>query len=258
MKNGKHYFDDVTLLVTHYNRSESLERLLRSFREQNCVFGEIVVSDDASKPEHLNKLKSLQEEIPFTLVSAPKNGGLGNNINKGQDAVKKPYTLYVQEDFIPTANFAPHFKDALQIMYQEDQWDIIRFYAYNYYPYLKPYKNGFSEMLFKPWYLKAAKLHYYSDHPHLRKSDFFKKFGRYQEGKKPDRTEYLMCVNFLQKKGKGLFFHDFNSLFIQKNSSEEPSTWQQNTWKQSNNPAISLIRKVYRQIKYNYDINFTG
>ncbi|MDX5420684.1 MAG: glycosyltransferase [Hymenobacteraceae bacterium] len=258
MENKAHYFKDVTLLVTHYNRSASLERILKAFKELNCSFEEIIVSDDASKPEHLNQLKALQEEVPFRLVSAPTNGGLGHNINKGQSAVRTPYTLYVQEDFVPTEEFAAHFEDGYQIMQTESEWDIIRFYAYNYYPYLKPYKKGFSEMLFKPWYTKAAKLHYYSDHPHLRRSNFLEKFGKYVEGKKPDRTEYLMCVRFLQKKGKGLFYHDFNKLFVQKNSSSEPSTWQQKSWKQSKNPFVAFIRTLYRQIKYNFDINFSG
>jgi glycosyltransferase involved in cell wall biosynthesis len=100
-----HIFQDTTLLITHYNRSESLERLLTSFEDLNCRFGDIVVSDDGSKPEHLTKVKSLANRFNFTLVTTPVNKGLGNNINKGQDAVKTPYTLYVQEDFQPPIFF---------------------------------------------------------------------------------------------------------------------------------------------------------
>ena len=37
------------------------------------------------------------------------DSGLGNNINKGQDAVKTPLTLYVQEDFTPAAIFPESF-----------------------------------------------------------------------------------------------------------------------------------------------------
>jgi hypothetical protein len=36
-------FNDVTLLVTHYNRSSSLARLLRTFKEMDMMFAEIVV-----------------------------------------------------------------------------------------------------------------------------------------------------------------------------------------------------------------------
>src|SRR5690554_1095320 len=94
-----HRFEDVTLLITHYNRSRSLERLLRAFQDLGFQFGGIVVSDDGSRPEHLERLHLLKEAFNFNLVTTPKNRGLGNNINKGQDAVTTPYTLYVQEDF---------------------------------------------------------------------------------------------------------------------------------------------------------------
>ena len=92
------------------------------------------------------------------------------------------YTLYVQEDFEPAADFALRFTDAVNIMQEKPGLDMIRFYAYFKYPYLKPYRNGFSEMQFKWWLPGYKKFYYYSDHPHLRKSNFFEKFGRYPEG----------------------------------------------------------------------------
>ncbi|ULT39540.1 glycosyltransferase [Niabella defluvii] len=85
-----HHFPDITLLVTHYNRSASLQNMLQSFRVRQLSFGGIVVSDDGSQPLHFDKLQELQKEFGFTLVPAVKNGGLGKNLNKGQDAVKLP------------------------------------------------------------------------------------------------------------------------------------------------------------------------
>ncbi|HVZ24538.1 MAG TPA: glycosyltransferase, partial [Sediminibacterium sp.] len=104
------FFQQVTLLVTHYNRSSSLERLLHAFTAIGCRFGDIVVSDDGSRDEHLQKIKQLQQHLGFRLITTAVNKGLGNNINKGQDAVSTPYTLYVQEDFEPAADFAAHFR----------------------------------------------------------------------------------------------------------------------------------------------------
>jgi glycosyltransferase involved in cell wall biosynthesis len=255
----KNTFPDVTLLVTHYNRSGSLERLLQSFQDLDCAFGDIVVSDDGSKPQHLEAIQQLQNKYPFRLVTTPQNKGLGNNINKGQDAVKTPYTLYVQEDFVPKPAFVPHFTDALEMMEQEKDLDIMRFYAYFPYPYLEPYKKGFSRMVYKPWVWHSdhLKFYYYSDHPHLRRSSFFQKFGRYAEGIKPDRTEYLMCVSFIQKKGKGLFLDDFNAMFDQKNSSDEPSTIGRSDWRESKNPLFLALRWVYlkgRLVKNTLDV----
>lgn len=250
-KNGMEHFSEVSLLITHYNRSASLERLLKTFEELGCSFGETVVSDDGSKPEHIEKLKELQDRFKFRLITSPVNKGLGNNINKGQDAVTLPYTLYVQEDFVPQPAFAVHFKDALQFMHEQADLDIIRFYAYFQYPYTTPAGKGFSKMNFSnwPWYANHLKYYVYSDHPHLRRSSFLKKFGRYAEGIKGDETEYRMALSFIRNKGKGLFFTNFNDVFDQKNTEAEPSTMNRSNWRSSKNIFILLVREVYLQFK---------
>jgi len=255
------YFKEITLLVTHYNRSSSLERLLQTFVDQKIKFGDIVVSDDGSKPEHIEKLETLRDQFNFRLITTPVNKGLGNNINKGQDAVKTPYTLYVQEDFEPKEAFLEHFRDAVDFMEKDAQLDIVRFYAYFMYPYLKPVGKGYSEMMFKPGFLanNHLKFYVYSDHPHLRRSSFLQKFGRYPEGIKGDITEYRMALSFVQKNGKGLFYENFNDLFYQKNSADEPSTMGRSSWRESKNPAALAVRAFYLQfklLKWTYDYYF--
>ncbi len=255
----KHNFTDTTLLITHYNRSGSLERLLATFEDLNCQFHEIVVSDDGSRPEHLNYVISLKEKFTFNLVTTPVNRGLGDNINKGQEAVKSPYTLYVQEDFQPSAIFPAHFEDALEFMRADSSLDIVRFYAYFVYPNLKPFKKGFSEMVFSFWDMNHIKFYAYSDHPHLRRSSFLQKFGKYPVGINVDLTEYAMAISFLQKKGKGLFFNEFTKLFYQINSSAEPSTMERPNWRLSKNPFIQLARwgyLRYRWVKNSLDLVF--
>lgn len=246
----KHIFSDTTLLITHYNRSESLERLLTSFKDLDCQFDSIVVSDDGSRPEHLDKVIALQNSFSFQLITTPVNRGLGNNINKGQDAVKSLYTLYVQEDFQPSDIFPTHFEDVLGFMRTDSSLDIVRFYAYFVYPNLKPYAKGFSEMVFSYLDLNHLKFYAYSDHPHLRRSNFLEKFGRYPEGIKGDLTEYKMALSFLQKKGRGLFYNDFTKLFYQKNSADEPSTMARENWRLSKNPAVVIARLVYLRYRW--------
>jgi glycosyltransferase involved in cell wall biosynthesis len=246
-------FPTISLLVTHYNRSQSLQRLLQAFVNQQIVFGDIVISDDGSKPEHLDKLKELQSAYNFRLITTPKNAGLGNNINKGQDAVKTPYTLYVQEDFDPFPGYAEHLQDALDILDERPDLDMARFYAYFKYPYLEPYKKGFSEMIFKIWYAGYRKFHFYSDHPHLRRSNFFEKFGRYKEGLNIERAEFLMTISVIKNNGKGLFYDDFKGLFDQINTSAEPSTMKRGNIRRSDNFAIAFVRDIYRHLMHNYE-----
>lgn len=247
-----YYFHGVTLLITHYNRSSSLERLLATFQSLSCRFEDIIVSDDGSKPEHIERIKALHGSYSFRLITTPKNKGLGNNINKGQDAVNTPYTLYVQEDFVPLATFPPKLQDAIQFMNERKDLDMVRFYAYFKYPYLTPVGKGFSEMRFRIWYPGYKKFYMYSDHPHLRRSNFLEKFGRHQEGVNVEISEYGMMMAFLKKKGKALFYDDYKGLLDQVNSSTEPSTFKRNFWRESNNPFITLARHLFRHLKFNY------
>ncbi len=258
---GKHHFEGVSLLITHYNRSSSLARLLNAFVQLNCSFSAIIVSDDGSLPEHQNALQKLKDQYNFQLVTTPVNKGLGNNINKGQDAVKTAYTLYVQEDFVPKADFTVHFTNALSLMNKHEEFDIVRFYAYFKYPYLKPFSAGFSEMIFKPmvWYSNHLKFYFYSDHPHLRRSTFFTKFGRYIEGKNGDITEFTMCLSFIKNGGKGLFFDRFTSVFDQVNTSSEPSTALfRKEWEFSEKTYFTLRKfyLLYRLMKNTFELAF--
>ncbi|HEY1062036.1 MAG TPA: glycosyltransferase [Daejeonella sp.] len=249
--NTKNYFDDVSLLITHYNRSISLERLLKKFNDLNIIFQQIVVSDDGSSQDHLNRVKGLQSKYQFQLITSPSNKGLGHNINKGQSVIYTPYTLYIQEDFIPQERFKSVLSDGLELMKERNDIDIIRFWSYFTYPYLKPYKNGFSEMLWKPWpwYTDHLKFYYYSDHPHMRRNTFTEKFGKFHEGMKGDTTEFSMCLSFLQNKGKGLFYDNFPLLFKHDNT-QEPSTMKRENWKQKNDPFTTFLRWVYLKFKF--------
>lgn len=249
---GQYHFPGVTLLITHFNRSGSLERLLASFRELNCHFDEIVVSDDASRPEHQAKLKALQPVYNFRLITSPTPGnkGFANNINKGQDAVTTPYTLYIQEDFVPLAGCQPHLAEALQIMKEHPELDYIRFWSFYRYPTLKPFGKGFSETIYSPWNLSHLKFFMYSDNPHLRRSNFLQKFGRYQEDIDGNISEYRMSISYMQKKGKGLFFEDYESLFDHRNSPDEPSSFARPTWKQSQSLPVRILRWFYQRYKW--------
>ena len=252
-------FFNISLLITHYNRSSSLERLLHVLKFQDVTFAKIIVSDDGSEAEHLKRLQELNNEFSFQLITTKKNMGLGNNINKGQKAIKSTYTLYVQEDFVPLPCFKDALKNAESLLDSRPDLDIARFYAYFKYPYLKPFKNGFSEMTFTPniIYFNYRKFYMYSDHPHLRRSNFLEKFGNYPEGIKGDATEYRMMMNFLQQKGKGIFYEDFKGLFDQVNSETEPSTMKRNSLRNSDNFLIEAIRNLYRHMKFNFDYHFS-
>lgn len=251
------HYPEITLLVTHYNRSQSLSRLLSELQKQSISFGEIVVSDDCSRPDQIEQLLLMQKALGFRLLTSSVNKGLGNNINKGQDAVQTPLTLYIQEDFVPENGFAPRLSDAYGFMLQDPTIDFVRFYAYFNYPLLRPFQKGFSKMAFSlnPFKGGYRKFYLYSDHPHLRRSNFLETYGRYREGIKGDATEYQMMMSVLKKKPLALFYEDFQGLLSQANSAAEPSTMThtRNYYRESQHPVIVLIRHIYRYLKFHFD-----
>jgi len=253
MTQEKHEFRDIALLITHYNRSKSLEKLLAAFEALDCTFAEIIVSDDGSQKEQLVALQDLKTKYNFKLITTPKNKGLGNNINKGQDNVTAPYTLYIQEDFVPKPIFPKHLKDAYNIINDDKKWDLISMYAYERYPYTKEYKSGFSERIFKPlpWFTNNLKFYLYSDHPHLRRSTFFNKFGRYREGINGDKTEMDMSMSFIKNNGQSLVYDDHYGLLTQENSQDEPSTANFRTTIENNGSlGIRIAKWGYAKIKF--------
>nr|WP_294894118.1 glycosyltransferase family 2 protein [uncultured Pedobacter sp.] len=249
-------FEDISVLITHYNRSKSLERLLKGLQQHHLHFYQIVVSDDGSKPEHLEFVETLQKSYPFKLVKAPTNKGLGNNINKGQKVIETPYTLYIQEDFVPQAGFLPKLEKAHQFLQHDSTLDFVRFYAYFKFPNLTPVSDGFSEMHFShaKFWEGYRKFYVYSDHPHLRRQNFFDRFGEYPEGIKPDRTEYNMMMQVLAGKPKAYFYDDINVLLSQENMAEEPSTVKRNFLRNSNRYFTVFARMVYRYVRFNLEL----
>ena len=248
------FYQDVTLLITHFNRPSSLERLLEGFLKLEMNFAEIIVSDDGSKQVNFSKLITLQKKYNFNLVASEKNRGLGNNINKGQDKVKTNYTLYIQEDFVATEKFIQVLYDSVQLFEDDKKLDLIRYFSILTYPYLKNLKEDFLEMFIPAIALRYLKIYMYSDTPQLRRTTFLKKFGRYFENIGGDRMEYWMCVSFIQNKGKCLIHKDYKTLFEHENLNTEPSTIPRAKWKQKNTLMLNLTKSIYRQLKYNYDL----
>ena len=249
-----HIYKDVTLLITHYNRPHSLERLLRSLQQAGIDFEETIVSDDASDKQHYTLLLELQSRYKFTIIPGQVNKGLGHNLNKGQAAVHTSLVLYIQEDFEFTSPFIHELPDAIGMMNRDEKLDLIRFFAHSRYPYLKPYSTEYEEMHMPFLATDYHKIYAYSDTPHLRRANFSIKFGPYREGINADRTEYAMCVSFIRNKGRCIISKHYAGLFLHHNTPDEPSTIRRPGRQFSNNFFIRTARYWYRQLRYNFDL----
>lgn len=232
------YFPGVTLLITHHNKSASLERLLSAFKKLQCRFDNIVVSDDASENEHLARVKDLQLHHNFRLVTAHKSNGLGACINMGQTAVDTSFTFYLQEDFVPTPKCPQNLQHALNMLITYPYFDYIRLWSKFRYPVLLPFYMGFSETVYNKWSMNPLKYLLYTNEPQLRRSNFFDRFGKYQEGIVSDESEYRMSISFIQKKGKGLFYEDYLTLFTCENEGKQD-------WKNLQPEGNLFVRLIY-------------
>lgn len=217
----------TSLLITHYNRSSSLKLLLSKMDLLNISFSKIIVSDDHSDMQHLSALEEMSIQFGFELLTTPVNKGLGASLNALQQAASSELLFYVQEDFVPEPSLRNALAKGVEIMMQTKNWDLIRFYAFPWapYPYRRSFGNGFSELKFSlsPTYNSHLKFFMYSDHPHLKRREFARKFGAYREGVSGDQTEQGMCRAFLKNNGKALYYEDHQHLFAHENSADEPA-----------------------------------
>ena len=248
------WYKDVTLLITHYNRTVSLERLLRSFQKLEISFAATVVADDGSNASQLQQLTALQQKYGFQLVTAEKNSGLAANINRGQKAAATRYILYVQEDFEANALFKKTLPEAMMAMERDKGLDLVRFFAHFRYPYLIPYTDEFEEVAIPSFATDYNKIYAYSDTPHLKRASFTDRFGLYREDLAADRMEYRMCVSFIVNKGRCLLSTDYAKLFTHTNISGEPSTTRRPPRQTSKALHIRIARFCYRQLRYNLDL----
>ncbi|MES2457714.1 MAG: glycosyltransferase [Bacteroidota bacterium] len=244
---------DITLLVTHFNRSESLSRLLQTLSNIGLSFTEIIISDGGSNDKHLNEVIRLRDVYNYTLLTTEENKGLGNSINVGQDAAKTNFIVYIQEDFVPKPAFKAALIDGLEIIKSEPKWDLVRFYAFPWapFPYRKPYKKGFSELIFSlsPFYTNHNKFYVYADHPHIKRKTFPEKFGRYVETLSGDVTEMAMCRSFLKNQGEALYFDRFEDLFEHDNPEDEPGQFRPDYEKRKKFSDIKPLYKLYLKFK---------
>lgn len=248
------HYKNVTLLITHYNRPHSLERLLQSLQQAGIGFGAIIVSDDASESAHFKELQVLQAIYHFIIVPGIVNQGLGYNLNKGQRQVTTPYVLYIQEDFEFTPLFITELPEALALLQKDTGLDMVRFFAHFRYPYLVPYSTDFEEVAIPLLATNYNKIYAYSDTPHLRRAGFEQKFGSYREGINADRTEYHMCLSFIKNKGRCVISKHYAGLFRHQNLAEEPSTIHRPGRQFDNSFPLRTIRYFYRQLRYNFDL----
>lgn len=188
----------ISILITHYNRFESLEKCLHAIRSFGFFDYEVVVSDDYSSIDVQKKLKTLDVD---QLILTDKNRGLASNINRGIKVCKGEFILYCQEDFMPTEDFKIYLSEAIDLL-ERDLADMCRLRSNYKFPYLMNLSEHFKTIPKFSWKNFYYNHFQYSDNPYLTKRSFFDKFGFYLENVSGDYGENEYAIRMMKSKAK--------------------------------------------------------
>lgn len=189
----------LSILITHYNRPESLVVCLKTIRDlQLDIPYEIVVSDDGSTLENLQKVRALKID---QLITVFINEGLTANLNKGIKACKGDYIFYCQEDFTILPELSQQLQEVFKVL-DNGKLDMVRLRANYVFKHLIRITDEIYRIprfSFKNFNINTFQ---YSDHPFITKVNFYKKYGYYLEGTSGPYGETEYAIRILNTNAK--------------------------------------------------------
>lgn len=188
----------ISILITHFNRFESLLICLHSFKSLSLRNVEFVVSDDGSEPSVQNKLKNNKVD---TLILNDINTGLSSNLNRGIRACKGSYILYCQEDYIPKAELSFYILQAINII-KSGKADMCRLKANYNFPHLIPLNSDYNLIPKFSWKNFYYNTFQYSDNPFITRSDFFNDYGFFLDNVSGPYGENEYAIRIMKSRAK--------------------------------------------------------
>lgn len=177
---------DVSVLFISYNRSDLLATAFHAIRDRVDFGGlrvEFLVSDDASDPAHLARVRAL----PFQKhVLSDLNKGLGDNCNKGISAAEGRYILQIQDDceFVGKRQV---IRSALAILEGDPEVGIVQLTQQtpDVAHEMRSLQDGTRYRVFENDGVPRRRdsgARPYSDQPHLKRRQFCEDIGPYKGG----------------------------------------------------------------------------
>lgn len=189
----------LSILITHYNRSQVLKDCINSFKNLNMdISYEFVICDDCSEPSHLDELKKISQ---VKLIQSETNLGLGAAINRGLGNCSGKFILYCQEDFLIQSSFSTVLSEIIELL-EKDKIDMVRLTANYKFPELLFISKSVSQipkLSFKNFLYNAFQ---YSDNPFVIKNGFHERNGFYLENVKGSYCELEYAIRIMKSKVK--------------------------------------------------------
>lgn len=189
----------LSILITHYNRSDELLECINEINEIDFGYSyEVVVSDDGSLENHVQNIKTFPIDV---LVLSDKNLGLAANLNKGIKACSGKYIIYCQEDFFIKKSLKKILPDCFDLL-DSKKIDMVRFTANYSFPKLMElsnYVNIIPKFSFQNFKVNAFQ---YSDHPFITTQSFYNEYGYYLENTSGPYGETEFAIRIFKSKAK--------------------------------------------------------
>jgi glycosyltransferase involved in cell wall biosynthesis len=103
---------DVSIVITNYNYSKYIQRCLRSCINQKYVNHDVIVVDDCSTDNSIEKLSPFLEDIK--LYKTDQNSGVAAAANLGVEKSKSQFFIRVDADDFITSNMCYIMKEYLE------------------------------------------------------------------------------------------------------------------------------------------------
>ena len=103
-----HHSSTASVIITTYNRPDTLEKVLEALCRQTRLADEIIVADDGSEPETLEMIRHFQKNCPRTInhVWQKDRGFRAARIrNKAINRSTGEYIILLDGDCIPSGHF---------------------------------------------------------------------------------------------------------------------------------------------------------
>jgi len=185
---------DLQVVFITYNRSQLLTQSLERIRQQPQLQGvRVICSDDCSTEVHQSAIARMGFD---QVVSAPKNGGLGRNNNKGLRACDSKYQLMVQDDCMLLNVQA--VLDSVAILEGDASVGMVRLHGDpSHFPLIEREANGVrywvadhTSPAYEAQKDTLPRRRVYSDQPHVRRRELHEHVvGYYAEGIPMEKTE---------------------------------------------------------------------
>lgn len=214
----------VSIIIGFYNKIELLEKILEALRLQTMTGFEVIIADDGSKAEVVERIHSLQKESPFPIqhVWHEDKGWRKNAIlNKAVVAAQGEYLVFIDGDCIPEPHFVEEHYNERQEKTVLSGRRILMGPQGTAYMLSRPLnRRSFGFGLF--WALLKDTLHGYKtrmEHMlHVRTSWLRKLFTR-------DYERFILGCNFSMFKEDLMAVNGFDERFLYPGYGEDIDLW---------------------------------